>query len=74
MVKIIKICVVTLFLLGCVKQHKYKIVGSVLLNDTLKDAVWYTDTIRFKGDTAYYINSNKSIVNIVSPYVIYEIY
>ena len=74
MVKIIRICVISLFLIGCTKQYKYKIVGSVMLNDTLKDAVWYTDTISFKGDTAYYINSNKSIVNIVSPYIIYEIY
>jgi hypothetical protein len=45
-----------------------------MVNDTLRDAIWYTDTISFKGDTAYYINSNKSIVNIVSPYIIYEIY
>ena len=35
MVKIIKICMISLFLLGCRKQYNYKIVGSVMVNDTL---------------------------------------
>jgi hypothetical protein len=37
-----------LFLLGCGKRYKYKIVGSVIVNDTLRDAIWFTDTISFK--------------------------
>jgi hypothetical protein len=44
-----------------------------MVNDTLRDAVWYTDTISFNGDTAYYINSNNSVVEILSPYEIYQI-
>jgi hypothetical protein len=70
-VKIISICLV-LFLLGCTKQYRYKIVGSVAVNDTLRNAIWYTDTISFKGDTAYYINSNGSVVNILYPYKIFK--
>ena len=69
----IGIYVIILFLFSCVKQYKYKVVGSVMVNDTLRDAVWYTDTISFNGDTAYYINSNNSVVEILSPYEIYQI-
>jgi len=43
-----------------------------MVNDTLRDAVWYTDAISFKGDTAYYINSNGSVVNILYPYKIFN--
>ena len=73
MAKIIGICVTILFLFGCGKQYEYKIIGSVIVNDTLRrEAVWYTDTITFKGDTAYYVNSDNSVVEIISPYEIYE--
>lgn len=64
------ILVIGLFLLGCGKQYKYKIVGSVMVNDTLRDAIWYTDTISIKNDTAYYFNSDDSKVTIVQPYKI----
>jgi hypothetical protein len=73
MVKIIRICIISLFLLGCTKQYKYKIVGNVMVNDTLRQAIWYTDTISFKSDTAYYVNSNRSVINIIYPYKIYKI-
>lgn len=66
--------VISLFLLGCSNQYKYKIIGSVMVNDTLRDAIWFTDTISFKGDTAYYFNSNGSVVNVIYPYRIYKIY
>jgi hypothetical protein len=45
-----------------------------MVNDTLRDAIWFTDTISFKGDTAYYFNSNGSVVNVIYPYRIYKIY
>jgi hypothetical protein len=66
------ILVIGLLLLGCQKQYKYKIVGNVMVNDTLRDAIWYTDTISFKNDTAYYFNSDESKVTISGKYVIYK--
>jgi hypothetical protein len=63
-----------MFLIGCIKQYKYKIIGSVIINDTLKKAIWYTDTISFKLDTVYYVNSDGSEVNINNPHKIYKIY
>jgi hypothetical protein len=33
-------------------------------------AIWYTDTISFDGDTAYYFNSDSSEVRISPPYVV----
>ncbi len=68
------IFVIGLFLVGCVKQYKYKVIGNVMVNDTLRQAIWYTDTISFKSDTAYYVNSNGSVVNVIYPYRIYKIY
>jgi hypothetical protein len=68
------IFVISLFLFGCVKQYKYKVIGNVMVNDTLRQAIWYTDTISFKSDTAYYVNSNGSVVNVIYPYRIYKIY
>jgi len=44
-----------------------------MVNDTLRQAIWYTDTISFKSDTAYYVNSNRSVINIIYPYKIYKI-
>jgi hypothetical protein len=66
------ILVISLLLLGCQKQYKYKIVGNVMVNDTLRDAIWYTDTISFKNDTAYYFNSDDTKVTISGKYVIYK--
>jgi hypothetical protein len=73
MVKIIIIFILCLFLYSCVKQYRYKIVGTIKINDTMHEAIWYTDTIMFKGDTVYYTNSDNSIVEINSPYEIYII-
>lgn len=66
------IFIISLFLLDCSNQYKYKIIGSVIVNDTLRDAIWFTDTISFKGDTAYYFNSDNSKVTIEYPYKIFE--
>lgn len=51
-------------------KYKYKIKGFVDFKNERREAIWYTDTISFKGDTAYYVNSNGTIMNILPPYVI----
>ena len=38
----------------------------------MHDAIWYTDTISFDGDTAYYFNSDGSEVRIYPPYVLID--
>lgn len=65
--------ILSLFLFGCGKQYKYKIFGNVMVNDSLRDAIWYTDTITIKNDTAYYFNSDGNKVTIAGEYNIYEI-
>ena len=59
------------------KKYKYKIVGQVRVpkSDTtiLHDAIWYTDTISFDEDTAYYFNSDGSEVRIYPPFILLEI-
>ena len=52
------------------KEYKYRIEGVVETKDGGHPAVWYTDTISFDGDTAYYFNSDSSEVRISPPYVI----
>ena len=59
------------------KKYKYKIKGQVRVTklDTtiLHDAIWYTDTISFDEDTAYYFNSDGSEVRIYPPFILIEI-
>jgi hypothetical protein len=45
------------------KEFKYKIHNPKYL-DYNKPAIFLTDTIQFKSDTAFYINSDSSIVII----------
>ena len=52
------------------KEYKYRIEGVVETKVGGHPAVWYTDTICFDGDTAYYFNSDSSEVRISPPYVI----
>jgi hypothetical protein len=60
-----------LLLASCTnKQYKYRIEGVVETKGGGHPAVWYTDTISFDGDTAYYFNSDSSEVRISPPYVI----
>ena len=65
----------TILLFSCSGlEYKYHIVGKVILKDgTLRDAQWFTDTISFDGDTAFYKNTDSSMVRIFPPYTIYEI-
>lgn len=64
-----------LTLVSCTsKKYKYKIKGQVRVHksDTtiLHDAIWYTDTISFDEDTAYYFNSDGSEVRIYPPFIL----
>ena len=70
-----KIFLITLLLTSCVgKKYKYEIRGKVYIPSNgitnIHDAVWYTDTITFKGDTICYFNSDGSEVRITPPFKI----
>jgi hypothetical protein len=76
MKKLISI-VVVLILFSCNrKEYKYEIHGKVYVPTTglnpMHDAIWYTDTISFDGDTLYYFNSDGSEVRINPPYVLID--
>ena len=67
-----------LLLLSCKqKEYKYKIEGQVYIPTSglnpMHDAVWFTDSIRFKNDTIFYTNSDGSVVQINPPYKIYKL-
>ena len=57
-----------------IKEYRYEIRGKVYVPTSglnpMNDAIWYTDTISFDGDTAYYFNSDGSEVRIYPPYVL----
>lgn len=57
-----------------IKEYRYEIRGKVYVPTSglnpMHDAIWYTDTISFDGDTAYYFNSDGSEVRIYPPYVL----
>lgn len=56
------------------KEYRYEISSKVYVPtagpNPMHDAIWYTDTISFDGDTAYYFNSDGSEVRIYPPYVL----
>lgn len=65
----------SLFLFSCTtKDYKYEIRGKVYVPSSgptsMHDAIWYTDTIGFDGDTVYYFNSDGSEVRIYPPFII----
>ena len=59
------------------KGYKYKIKGKIYIPTSgvnpMHDAVWFTDSIRFKNDTIFYTNSDGSVVQINPPYTIYKL-
>jgi hypothetical protein len=68
-----KLLLITLLLTSCVgKKYKYEIRGKIYIPSNgitnMHDAIWYTDTIEFRGDTIYYFNSDGSQVRITPPY------
>ena len=75
MKKLILITLVGMVLLSCErKEYKYEIHGKVYVPTSglnpMHDAIWYTDTISFDGDTLYYFNSDGSEVRIYPPYIL----
>jgi hypothetical protein len=70
-----KLLLIALLLTSCIdKQYKYKITGKVYVptsgTNPMHDAVWYTDSLNFDGDTLYYFNSDSSEVRIYPPFTI----
>lgn len=66
------------FLTSChLKEYKYRIEGQVYVptsgTNPMHDAMWFTDSIRFKNDTIFYTNSDGSVVQINPPYKIYKL-
>lgn len=75
--KTIKILLLTLLLFSCGgKKYKYEIKGKVYVPTSglnpMHDAIWYTDTINFDGDTIYYFNSDGSEVRIHPPFILID--
>jgi hypothetical protein len=73
-----KLLFISLLLVSCVgKKYKYEIRGKVYVPTSginpMHDAIWYTDTISFDGDTAYYFNSDGSEVRIKPPFKIFKL-
>lgn len=65
---------IVLLLASCTnKEYKYEIKGSVKTADGNHPAIWYTDTLTFDNDTAYYQNSDGTIVKIYPPYIIKDL-
>lgn len=64
---------VALMLFSCKPDYPYRIEGQVMWKDTLRPAIWYTDTFSLAEDsTLYYFNSNGSKAVIHPPYKIYK--
>ena len=66
-----------LLILSCNrKEYRYEIHGQVYIPTSglnpMHDAIWYTDTISFDGDTIYYFNSDGSEVRIIPPYILID--
>jgi hypothetical protein len=73
MKKLILIILLGLIIFSCNQnKYRYKIKGTVITNKGPHPAIWYTDTISFDGDTAYYFNSDGSEVRIKSPYILID--
>lgn len=75
MKKLILITLVGMVLFSCNrKEYKYEIHGKVYVPTSgmnpMHDAIWYTDTINFDGDTIFYFNSDGSEVRIYPPYIL----
>lgn len=72
--KIILYISIILFFCSCHRnKYKYHIVGKVISQNGLLNAEWFTDTLSFDGDTAFYKNSDSSVVKIYPPFKVYEI-
>ena len=74
---IFKITLLLLIITSCGKKdYRYEIRGKIYVPTSgvnpMHDAIWYTDTISFDGDTIYYFNSDGSKVRIKPPYILID--
>ena len=74
---IFKISLLLLLTFSCSKkEYRYEIHGKIYIPTSginpVHDAIWYTDTISFDGDTIYYFNSDGSEVRIKPPYILID--
>ena len=72
-----KLLLISLLLFSCTKkEYRYEIKGKIYVptsgTNPMHDAIWYTDTINFDGDTLYYFNSDGSEVRINPPYILID--
>ena len=72
-----KILLIGLLLFSCTKkEYRYEIKGKIYVptsgTNPMHDAIWYTDTINFDGDTLYYFNSDGSEVRINPPFILID--
>jgi hypothetical protein len=74
MKKILFLSIITVLVSCNTREKKYEIRGKIYIPSmgptSMHDAIWYTDTISFDGDTAYYFNSDGSEVRIYPPFII----
>lgn len=59
-----------LFFVSCKNEYRYEFRGYVNTNVGTKEVIWYCDTFNFDSDTAFYTNSDGSIVKIYPPYIL----
>lgn len=72
-----KIILLLLISFSCSKkEYRYEIRGKIYIPTSginpMHDAIWYTDTISFDGDTIYYFNSDGSEVRIIPPFILID--
>jgi hypothetical protein len=54
------------------KEWKYEIHGFVNTDKGLHEAIWYTDTIDFDGESLFYHNSDGTKVTINPPFILHD--
>lgn len=77
MKKFFSLLIFVILLYSCeYKKYRYEIRGKVYVPtsglNAMHDAIWFTDTISFDGDTAYYYNSDGSEVRIYPPFILID--
>ena len=66
---------ISLSLLSCnnkQKEWRYEIHGFVQTKKGPHEAIWYTDTIDFDGESLFYHNSDGTKVTINPPFILHD--
>ena len=53
-------------------EWRYEIRGKVEFKDTLRDAIWYCDSVQINDNSVQYQNSDGTVVIISAPYVLID--